>query len=108
MKIFLALIKLYNGIQSTAPFYSLLGNSSNPGGGMIIADKWILTAGHTAGYSPVYVGANNRNNLPLPLNVKTSRTPILFSNTPNPSNDIGLIQLAQPITYSSAVASKFN
>jgi hypothetical protein len=95
---------IYNGIQSTAPFYTLLGNSSNPGGGMIIADKWILTAGHTAGYSPVYVGANNRNNLPLPLNVKTSITPISFSNTPNPSNDIGLIQLAQPITYSSTVA----
>lgn len=95
---------IINGAATSASFYALLGSSSNPGGGMIIADRWILTAGHTASYTPVYVGASDRNNLPLPLNVKSSKTPSSFSNTPNPSNDIGLIQLAQPIAFTTTVA----
>lgn len=95
---------IIGGTSATANFQVLLGNTQNGGGGMIIADKWILTAGHTVSISPVYVGVNSRLSLPSQLSVNQALTPSSFSNTPNPSNDIGLIQLKDPLTYSSTVS----
>ena len=95
--------KIINGTTTSAPFQVLLGSTSNPGGGMIIADKWILTAGHTASSSPVYVGVTNRISLPTPRNTSAVYKHPSFNQTPNPSNDIGLIQLEQPVGFSSTI-----
>lgn len=96
---------IINGTATTAPFYVLLDDPSSSGGGMIIADRWILTAGHTTSYAPVYAGIDNRNNITnsSTLQVK-DRIKDLYVNTPNPSNDIGLIQLSQPLIFSSTIA----
>jgi secreted trypsin-like serine protease len=96
---------IINGTATTAPFYVLLGDPSSSGGGMIIADRWILTAGHTTSYAPVYAGIDNRNSITnsSALQVK-DRIKDLYVNTPNPSNDIGLIQLSQPLIFSSTIA----
>ena len=96
--------KIINGTTTSAPFQVLLGSTSNPGGGMIIAGKWILTAGHTVTSSPVYVGVTNRNSLPTPRTTLSTHNHPSFSQTPNPSNDIGLIQLSQPISFNSTIA----
>lgn len=96
---------IINGTATTAPFYVLLGNPSSSGGGMIIADRWILTAGHTTSYAPVYAGIDNRNNITSSSTLQVKdRIKDLYVNTPNPSNDIGLIQLSQPLIFSSTIA----
>ena len=95
---------IINGTATTAPFYVLLGDPSSSGGGMIIADRWVLTAGHTTGYSPVYAGIMNRNDINGNSALQVTYTNNeKFVNNPNPSNDIGLIKLSQPLSIESSL-----
>uniref|UniRef100_H3C4L9 complement subcomponent C1r n=2 Tax=Tetraodon nigroviridis TaxID=99883 RepID=H3C4L9_TETNG len=100
---------------NSIPWQVLLSISGNRAGGMVIADRWILTAAHvlTSGGSTVlansvriYMGLNTVED-PLPSHVNPTSIHIHPEyNNPNLmdfNNDIALIKLQDPVTFSESV-----
>ncbi|XP_027869087.1 complement component 1, r subcomponent isoform X1 [Xiphophorus couchianus] len=102
--------------EHTIPWQALINVGSSRGGGMIIADRWILTAAHVVVLNGqvqtpealfVYLGVTDVHQIieNLSLNVTAVHVHSEYNN-PNNLNfdhDIALIKLKDPITFQAAI-----
>ncbi|TKS82246.1 Calcium-dependent serine proteinase [Collichthys lucidus] len=101
--------------DDTIPWQVLLSVDGQRGGGMVIADRWILTAAHVLKHNGnitsseavrAYMGLTNVKALQLsPLNAASVHVHPEYNN-PNGLNydhDIGLVKLQEPVTFNSAI-----
>lgn len=102
--------------QDTIPWQVLLNVDGGRGGGMVIADRWIMTAAHVVTKSDGKTASNNTVRIYMGL---TDVNALILSpiypasvhvhpqyNNPNGvdyNNDIALIKLQAPITFSSSM-----
>ncbi|XP_023152358.2 complement C1r-A subcomponent-like [Amphiprion ocellaris] len=104
-----------NAPHKTIPWQVMLSVGSGRGGGMVIADRWILTAAHVlvangATVPPedvrIYMGHNDVKTLKdTPVNASSLYIHPGYKNPDllNYNNDIALMKLDQPITFDSSV-----
>ncbi|KAG8009967.1 Complement C1r-A subcomponent [Nibea albiflora] len=101
--------------DNTIPWQVLLSVDGQRGGGMVIADRWILTAAHVLKHSEnitsseairAYMGLTNVKALQLsPLHAASVHVHPEYNN-PNGldyNHDIGLVKLQEPITFNSSI-----
>ncbi|KAE8288961.1 Complement C1r-A subcomponent [Larimichthys crocea] len=101
--------------DDTIPWQVLLSVDGHRAGGMVIADRWILTAAHVLKHNGnitsseavrAYMGLTNIKGLQLsPLNAASVHVHPEYNN-PNGLNynhDIGLVKLQEPITFNSSI-----
>ncbi|KAI3361146.1 hypothetical protein L3Q82_013345 [Scortum barcoo] len=101
--------------DKTIPWQVLLSVDGNRGGGMVIADRWIMTAAHVLQQKGI-LASNDSVRIYMGLtNVKTqAHSPVYaasfhvhpeYHNADylNYNNDIALIKLLDPITFDSSV-----
>ncbi|XP_027145520.1 complement C1r-A subcomponent-like [Larimichthys crocea] len=101
--------------DDTIPWQVLLSVDGQRGGGMVIADRWILTAAHVLKHNGnitsseavrAYMGLTNVKALQLsPLNAASVHVHPEYNN-PNGLNydhDIGLVKLQEPVTFNSSI-----
>uniref|UniRef100_A0A674EUZ9 Vitamin K-dependent protein C n=1 Tax=Salmo trutta TaxID=8032 RepID=A0A674EUZ9_SALTR len=104
--------------KGTFPWQMLLSMEGGRSGGMVIGDRWILTAAHGLVHQHnnqvikksevmAYVGDNNVENLlqSPPLEVASLHPHPGYNNTDGLSfnHDIALIKLQHPLTFSSSI-----
>ncbi|XP_055780502.1 uncharacterized protein LOC129856819 [Salvelinus fontinalis] len=104
--------------KGTFPWQMLLSVEGGRSGGMVIGDRWILTAAHGVVHQHnnqvikksevmAYVGDNNVENLlqSPPLEVASLHPHPGYNNTDGLSfnHDIALIKLQHPLTFSSSI-----
>uniref|UniRef100_M4AAC6 Vitamin K-dependent protein C n=1 Tax=Xiphophorus maculatus TaxID=8083 RepID=M4AAC6_XIPMA len=82
--------------EHTIPWQALINVGSNRGGGMIIADRWILTAAHV-------VVPNGQVQTPEALSVIHVHSEYNNPKNLNFDHDIALIKLKDPITFQAAI-----
>ncbi|XP_028280212.1 complement component 1, r subcomponent [Parambassis ranga] len=99
--------------KNTIPWQVLL-NSNARGGGMVIADQWILTAAHvvmdengqkaSTDTTRIFMGLTDAQNLSSPVYPSSIHVHPGYNN-PNHdyNNDIALIKLQDPITFHSSI-----
>ncbi|XP_047214971.1 complement C1r subcomponent-like [Girardinichthys multiradiatus] len=102
--------------QDTIPWQALVSVYSSRGGGMIIADHWILTAAHVVVANGqvqppeairIYLGHTDAHKIieagaltPIAIHVHHGYNK---SDTYNNDNDIALIKLQDPVTFSASI-----
>ncbi|KAG8009969.1 Complement C1r subcomponent, partial [Nibea albiflora] len=101
--------------DDTIPWQVLLSVDGKRGGGMVIADRWILTAAHVLKHSEnitsseairAYMGLTNVKALQLSPVYAASVHVHPEYNNPNGldyNHDIGLVKLQEPITFNSSI-----
>ncbi|XP_028984800.1 complement C1r subcomponent-like [Betta splendens] len=104
-----------NAPKNTIPWQVMLSIDGGRGGGMVIADRWILTAAHVLSKERVeapvntiriFMGSNNaRTDLGPAVNAFSIHLHPQYntSDDMNYDNDIALIKLQDPITFHAAV-----
>ncbi|XP_056143060.1 complement component 1, r subcomponent [Lampris incognitus] len=97
---------------NSIPWQVMLTVNGGRGGGIVIGDRWIMTAAHVLtnsegnlvekGAVKVYMGNNNVNELLKhePANIASLHVHPKYSNY---DNDIALIKLQQPLTFHEAL-----
>nr|XP_020466500.1 complement C1r-A subcomponent-like [Monopterus albus] len=118
-------IKHVSGIQriiggsdapdNTIPWQVMLNVNQNRGGGMVIADRWVMTAAHNlidknskvaTEAIQIYMGHNNVDTiLQTPLYAASVHTHPGYNNPNNVdyNNDIALIKLQDPVTFNASI-----
>ncbi|XP_037640636.1 complement C1r-A subcomponent-like isoform X2 [Sebastes umbrosus] len=101
--------------DDTIPWQVMLSIDGSRGGGMVIGDRWIMTAAHNVMYDGnvvpnetvrVYMGLTNVNALMNSPVFAASIHPHPLYNNPNHvdfNHDIALIKIQDPITFNSSV-----
>ncbi|XP_070690977.1 ovochymase [Pempheris klunzingeri] len=100
--------------ENTIPWQVLLSIDGQRGGGMVIADRWIMTAAHVLAHNGekasnatvrVYMGLTDVNRL-MQSSLSVASLHIHPKYSPSGldyNNDIALIKLQDPITFSSSI-----
>ncbi|XP_071372777.1 complement component 1, r subcomponent [Centroberyx affinis] len=102
--------------ENTIPWQVLLSVAGDRGGGMVVGDRWVMTAAHNLVQGGtimkkevlrVYMGSNNALTLSKasPANVSSVHVHPGYNN-PNHldyNNDIALIKLQHPITFHASI-----
>ncbi|XP_047196985.1 complement C1s subcomponent-like [Hippoglossus stenolepis] len=99
--------------DDTLPWQVLLKESYASGGGMVIADRWIMTAAHmyhsqatnpASNNTIIYMGQTDVQSLMVsPVYAASVHIHPDYNNPVTFNNDIALIKLQDPITFSSSV-----
>ncbi|KAM4568057.1 complement C1r-A subcomponent-like isoform 2-T2 [Fundulus diaphanus] len=102
--------------KDTIPWQALININSNRGGGMIIADRWMLTAAHVVVANgqvappesvKIYLGDSDVHQLTASpsLNATAIHVHPEYSNPDNLNydNDIALIKLQDPVTFDASI-----
>uniref|UniRef100_A0A3Q3L232 complement subcomponent C1r n=2 Tax=Mastacembelus armatus TaxID=205130 RepID=A0A3Q3L232_9TELE len=101
--------------ENTIPWQVLLTISAGRGGGMVIANRWIMTAAHVVVHNNlpvssetvhIYMGLNDVKTLDHPTAYAASiHIHPNYTNTNNLdfNNDIALIKLKDPITFNASI-----
>ncbi|XP_012725742.2 complement C1r subcomponent [Fundulus heteroclitus] len=102
--------------KDTIPWQALINIDSNRGGGMIIADRWLLTAAHVVVANgqvaplesvKIYLGDTNVHQLIASpsLNATAIHVHPEYNNPDNFNydNDVALIKLQDPVTFDASI-----
>ena len=96
---------IINGYSSSVPCQVLTGSGKN-GGGVVIAPRWVLTAGHlSASTTWLKAGVTNRSQAGQQPGILTKIKHPTDDQGNNPSNDLALYYLSEDLQYSPGLES---